>query len=297
MGLTVLSVVLTILPVTIVSAGPSDFALGEENLLDQPRKATGGLDEATRLHLLVIGYQSAEMFEDARNAFLQALEIAPGRVATPIGLAKLHFEEGDESSAQSTIEDAEEAIGTLSYFDQGPHHVVLGQAYLGFGNAEQAHRHFAEAERMANAIGSDQLLVRALISQAMANSQASQNSDADRLFAAARESLLEIHDETVQRNLRYTLLSEVANHLLLNNRFQEAHDVLNVLFDHVKGNVSLSVEVAYRQGQALIGLKQFDEAELLVTSVAEAYAEILGEKHSETVAVREDLKRLQAMKR
>ena len=277
-------------------AGSNSSRIPDESQQSQPGDVIDDLDEAARLHLVAIGLQGAGDYRAAEEAFQQALKAAPGRVVTLIGLAKLYIEEGKEDAARATISRAEDEVEDLAFLEKAPHHIVLGLVYLTLDGVDEARRHLDEAEKLVVGVGSEPLMVRVLVGKAKLNSQMQQREAAERLFNEAKLALSSIEDLRVRKPLEYEWLSEFADHNLSIDAYREADRALLALWAHADGNPGVRLSVASRRGEALIGMNRLEEAEDLLVTVTDAYRELLGANHSETLQAGKILDRVRSLK-
>ena len=102
-ALATVSLVIASLGLPIAEAGTSGARQPDERAVAPSSEVLDRVDEATQLHLRAIALQSAGEYRAAEAMLRQALEEAPGRVSTLIGLAKLFVEEGKEDAARAEI--------------------------------------------------------------------------------------------------------------------------------------------------------------------------------------------------
>lgn len=285
------------LVVVEANAGPSDPPLSEEMEQGDSRAAADRFDEASRLHLKAIALKNAQDYRAAEDAFRQALDVAPGRPATLVGLAQLYIDEGKAAEAHKMMSLASAEIESAQYFRKAPHHLVVGHVYLDLDDVDGARRHFAEAQRLADDVGNDSLAVRVVIAKAKLNSQNGEDDAAERLFGIAKTKLAGIEERQLKKPLEQEWLNEFADHNLTAGHYREAHRALLALAPLVEGDLGQRLDVASREGRALIGLKRFVEAESLLGLIADTYAGLLGPSHPDTLEARADLQRLLEMRR
>lgn len=244
------------LPDSTVGQPAPDSALRIEELLDITQKDPSDSKAWTQLGIL---YIEEGLFEEARDAFISALQAAPGEPQSHLnlGLALVRMERWEEAKVPL------QSYRTMEPTDvRGP--LLLGQAYAHTGDLETARRTWLEGIETPGMPEADRrTLLEELVSTTLDREEGEVSAEELRTLA----DLLEAHPELLEgdegarlRSTRDYCWLEIAR------RAEEAGDEDSALqaWAHLR-EIGSTAPAAYTQAiEILLDAGRLDEAEALV---------------------------------